>query len=149
MEILDINDNTPEFVPSPSASLSTYIRYINEGPESVNSVIIDANATDKDTGTNAKILYSMSGDEHGHFQLNSTTVSLTFLIHAVINFWSRHSSFSALHAFFSRNRVNYNSQKLHIYPLGKFEEDLTAFHTLFIHFPFLLCTVLGLQSRLN
>ena len=82
MEILDINDNTPEFVPSPSASLSTYIRHINEGPESVDSVIIDANATDKDTGTNAKILYSMSGDEHGHFQLNSTTVSLTFLIHA-------------------------------------------------------------------
>jgi len=83
VEILDINDNTPEFVPSPSASLSTYIRHINEGPESVDSVIIDVNATDKDTGTNAKILYSMSGDEHGHFQLNSTTVSLTFLIHTV------------------------------------------------------------------
>lgn len=109
VEILDINDNTPEFVPSPSASLSTYIRHINEGPESVDSVIIDVNATDKDTGTNAKILYSMSGDEYGHFQLNSTTVSLTFLIHAVINFWSRHSSFSTLHPFFSWNRVNYNS----------------------------------------
>ena len=86
VEILDINDNTPEFVPSPSASLSTYIRHTDEGPESLNTVIIDVNATDKDTGTNAKIVYSMSGDEHGHFQLNSTTVSLTFPRHATINF---------------------------------------------------------------
>ena len=86
MEILDINDNTPEFVPSPSASLSTYIRHTDEGPESLSSVIIDVNATDKDTGTNAKIVYSMSGDEHGHFQLNSTTVSLTFPRHATVNF---------------------------------------------------------------
>ena len=78
MEILDINDNTPEFVPSPSAFLSTYIRLINEGPESEESVIIDVNATDKDDGTNAKIVYSMSGDEHGYFQLNSTTVRLAF-----------------------------------------------------------------------
>lgn len=75
VEILDINDNAPEFVPSPSASLSTYIRLTDEGPESANSIIIDVNATDKDKGTNAKILYSMSGDEHGYFQLNSTTVS--------------------------------------------------------------------------
>ena len=86
MEILDINDNAPEFVPSPSASLSTYIRRTDEGSESVNSVIIDVNATDKDAGTNAKILYSMSGDEHGYFQLNSSTVSLTFLLHNAINF---------------------------------------------------------------
>ena len=86
MEILDINDNTPEFVPSPSASLSTYIRHTDEGPESVNSIIIDVNATDKDTGMNAKIVYSMSGDEHGYFKLNSTTVSLIFALHATINF---------------------------------------------------------------
>ena len=84
MEILDINDNTPEFVPSPSASLSTYIRVTNEGPESVNTVIIDVNATDKDSGTNAKIVYSMSGDEHGYFKLNSSTVSLIFPLHATI-----------------------------------------------------------------
>lgn len=81
MEILDINDNTPEFVPSPSASLSTYIRLTDEGPESVNSVIIDVNATDKDARTNAEIVYFMSGDEHGYFQLNSSTVCLTFLLH--------------------------------------------------------------------
>ena len=86
MEILDINDNAPEFVPSPSASLSTYIRFTDEGPESVNSVIIDVNATDKDTGTNAEIVYSMSGDEHGYFQLNSTTVSLTLLVDNATNF---------------------------------------------------------------
>jgi len=86
VEILDINDNAPEFVPSPSASLSTYIRITDEGPESVNNVIIDINATDKDAGTNAKIVYSMSGDEYGYFQLNSSTVSLPFLKRDAINF---------------------------------------------------------------
>ncbi|KAJ7358979.1 hypothetical protein OS493_019884 [Desmophyllum pertusum] len=73
MEILDINDNSPEFVPNPSASLSTYIRFTEEGPGSLNKVIIDVNATDKDEGTNADIVYSMSGDEHGHFRLDSST----------------------------------------------------------------------------
>ena len=77
MKILDINDNRPEFVPTPSASLSTYIRLTDEGPESIGRVIIDVNATDKDEGRNAEILYSLSGDEHGYFQLNSSTVSLT------------------------------------------------------------------------
>ena len=80
VEILDINDNPPEFVPSPSASLSTYIRLTDEGPDSVNRVIIDVNATDKDDGTNAKIVYSLSGDQHRYFQLDSSTVRLrTFL----------------------------------------------------------------------
>ena len=82
VEILDINDNPPEFVPSPSASLSTYIRLTDEGPDSVNRVIIDVNATDKDDGTNAKIVYSLSGDQHGYFQLDSSTVGLrVFLIY--------------------------------------------------------------------
>ena len=103
VEILDINDNAPEFVPSPSASLSTYIRRTDEGPESVNSVIIDVNATDKDAGTNAKIVYSMSGNEHGYFQLISSTVSLTFLLHNVINF---HHSKAILSGTFTRNRFN-------------------------------------------
>ena len=75
VEILDINDNSPEFVPNPSASLFTYIRFTEEGPGSLNSVIIDVNATDKDDGTNADIVYSMSGDAHGHFWLDSSTVS--------------------------------------------------------------------------
>ncbi|KAL9962398.1 hypothetical protein ACROYT_G031498 [Oculina patagonica] len=73
VKILDINDNSPEFVPSPSASLSTYIRHTDEGPGSVGSVIIDVNATDKDEGSNAEILYSLSGDEHGYFHLNAST----------------------------------------------------------------------------
>lgn len=82
VKILDINDNPPEFVPIPSASLSTYIRHTDEGPESVGSVIIDINATDKDEGSNAEILYSLSGDEHGYFELNSSTVSPTSLGHS-------------------------------------------------------------------
>ena len=76
IKILDINDNSPEFVPSPSASLSTYIRVIDEGADSINKAIIDVNATDKDDGTNSKIVYTFSGDQHGYFHLNSSTVRL-------------------------------------------------------------------------
>lgn len=75
IKILDINDNSPEFVPSPSGSLSTYIRVIDEGADSINKAIIDVNATDKDDGTNSKIVYTFSG-EHGYFHLNSSTVRL-------------------------------------------------------------------------
>lgn len=76
IKILDINDNSPEFVPSPSGSLSTYIRVIDEGADSINKAIIDVNATDKDDGTNSKIVYTFSGDQHGYFHLNSSTVRL-------------------------------------------------------------------------
>lgn len=72
IKILDINDNSPEFVPSPSGSLSTYIRVIDEGADSINKAIIDVNATDKDDGTNSKIVYTFSGDQHGYFHLNSS-----------------------------------------------------------------------------
>lgn len=106
METLDINDNTPEFVPSPSASLSTYIRHTDEGPESVNSVIIDVNATDKDTGTNAKIVYSMSGDEHGYFKLNSTTVSLIFPLYATLTSAGSPFSKPVLQGIVTGNRIN-------------------------------------------
>ena len=75
MDILDINDNSPEFDPYPSESLSTYIKSVAEGPDSVGMVIIDINATDKDYGSNAEIRYSMSGDDHGDFEMNSSTVS--------------------------------------------------------------------------
>ena len=72
--ILDINDNSPEFEPSPSESLSTYIKSIYEGPNSIDSVVIDINATDKDFGSNAEIRYSMAGDNHEYFQVDSITV---------------------------------------------------------------------------
>ena len=74
IDILDINDNSPEFIPNPSDSLLSYIKSIDEGPGSVGMVVIDVNATDKDYGTNAEIRYSMSGDENGYFKINSSTV---------------------------------------------------------------------------
>ncbi|XP_068705618.1 cadherin-23-like isoform X2 [Montipora foliosa] len=77
IDILDINDNSPEFIPNPSDSLLSYIKSIDEGPGSVGMVVIDVNATDKDYGTNAEIRYSMSGDENGYFKINSSTGVLT------------------------------------------------------------------------
>ena len=74
IDILDINDNSPEFDPKPSESLSSYIRSIDEGPGSVGMVVIDINATDKDDGRNAAIRYSMSGDSHGYLKIDSVTV---------------------------------------------------------------------------
>lgn len=73
--ILDINDNSPEFEPSPSESLSTYIKSIDEGPDSVDAMVIDINGTDKDFGSNAEIRYSMAGNNNGYFQVDSITVS--------------------------------------------------------------------------
>ena len=77
INILDINDNSPEFDPNPSGSLSTYIKSIEEGPDSVGMVVIDINATDKDFGSNAEIRYSMSGDDHGYFHIDSITVGFS------------------------------------------------------------------------
>lgn len=74
VNILDINDNSPEFDPNPSGSLATYIKSVDEGPDSVGMVIMDVSATDKDHGSNAEIKYSMSGDKHGYFQMDSSTV---------------------------------------------------------------------------
>lgn len=86
--ILDINDNSPEFEPSPSESLSTYIKSIDEGPDSVDSVVIDINATDKDFGLNAEIRYSMAGDNHGYFQVDSITVGFVQFSYLVIRYLS-------------------------------------------------------------
>ena len=86
--ILDINDNSPEFEPSPFESLSTYIKSIDEGPDSVDSVVIDINATDKDFGLNAEIRYSMAGDNHGYFQVDSITVGFVQFSYLVIRYSS-------------------------------------------------------------
>jgi len=56
-------------------SPSTYIITVNEGPNTVNATIININATDKDAGSNATIIYELtSGDEHGFFNLDPNTV---------------------------------------------------------------------------
>ena len=78
---MDINDNSPEFVPKPSELLSAYIRSIDEGSGSVGMVVIDVNATDRDSGPNAEIRYSISGDEHGYFKIDSSTVCAKILIY--------------------------------------------------------------------
>lgn len=71
---MDINDNSPEFVPKPSELLSSYIRSIDEGSGSVGMVVVDVNATDRDSGPNAEIRYSISRDENGYFKIDSSTV---------------------------------------------------------------------------
>ncbi|KAK3724593.1 hypothetical protein QZH41_006357 [Actinostola sp. cb2023] len=73
VNILDVNDNAPEFDPQPSQSPQSYIVTVNEGPNTINSTIVNINATDKDYGSNAEIRYSLTGDEHGFFQLNPVT----------------------------------------------------------------------------
>lgn len=78
---MDINDNSPEFVPKPSELLSAYIRSIDEGSGSVGMVVVDVNATDRDSGPNAEIRYSISGDENGYFKIDSFTVCAKILIY--------------------------------------------------------------------
>ncbi|XP_074606157.1 cadherin-23-like isoform X2 [Acropora palmata] len=73
VDVMDINDNSPEFVPKPSELLSAYIRSIDEGSGSVGMVVVDVNATDRDSGPNAEIRYSISGDENGYFKIDSST----------------------------------------------------------------------------
>ena len=74
MDVLDVNDHTPQFSPPPSDAV--YFVEIDEGPGSLGRQVIDVNATDKDDGPNAEIRYSLSGNEHGFFALDAETVSL-------------------------------------------------------------------------
>ena len=74
MQVLDVNDNIPEFQPSPSLSEQAYVVSVEEGSNTLNETILDVNATDKDFGRNADILYSMSGDSNGYFSVNHVTV---------------------------------------------------------------------------
>ena len=70
-----MNDNSPEFNPSPSLSEQAYVLKIEEGPYTINKTILDINATDKDYGINAKIAYSLAGDPSAYFSINQTSVS--------------------------------------------------------------------------
>lgn len=71
---MDINDHAPQFKPPPSDPV--YLISMDEGPSSLNKEVINFNATDEDYGKNAAIRYSLSGDEHGFFQLDAITVHL-------------------------------------------------------------------------
>ena len=67
IEIIDINDNSPEF------SQSMYNISVFESLP-VDSVIFNATATDSDAGTNAMLYFSiLSGNSAGKFSLNATT----------------------------------------------------------------------------
>lgn len=81
INVMDINDNSPEFVPKPSEMLSAYIRSIDEGSGSVGMVVVYVNATDRDSGPNAEIRYSISGDENGYFKIDSFTVCVKNIIY--------------------------------------------------------------------
>ena len=87
MVILDINDNAPEFEPNPSDASAAYIIAINEGPDSANKVVIDLNATDQDYGTNADLQYSMTGDQHDQFEVDSSTVFFRYYFADQIDEW--------------------------------------------------------------
>ena len=64
--VLDVNDNQPVF------SRSEYNTFISED-SAVGSTITALTATDADSGTNAKISYSITGgNEEGRFRLEST-----------------------------------------------------------------------------
>ena len=75
VQILDVNDNSPEFQPSPTLSEQAYVVSVEEGAYTLNKTILDINATDKDYGKNAEILYSMAGDPNGYFSIDQISVS--------------------------------------------------------------------------
>ena len=67
VEIIDINDNSPMFS-QPIYNVSIY--------ESlpVNSIVFNATAVDRDSGTNAKLNFTiLSGNSGGNFDLNATS----------------------------------------------------------------------------
>ena len=75
--INDVNDNVPRFIPDPASSPALYTGRIAEGQTSLNSVILDLNATDSDEGNNAAVVYSIHrGDVPDHFAIDSANVSL-------------------------------------------------------------------------
>lgn len=68
--ILDVNDNPPVFT-----SLEYHGHVKEDFP--VGNYITSVSAYDYDTGTNADITYNVaSGDDKGHFQLESKTGSI-------------------------------------------------------------------------
>ena len=67
IEIIDINDNSPEFSQS-IYNISIYESLL------VNSIVFNATATDLDVGTNSRLNFSiLSGNFAGNFFLNSTS----------------------------------------------------------------------------
>ena len=71
IQLLDINDNSPQFVDEPS-SISL--------PENIpiNTFILDASATDADLGANGEVSYSLTSDTSSlPFSINSSTGAVT------------------------------------------------------------------------
>ena len=67
INVLDVNDNSPDFIQNPFVSQVSEIAVIDD-------VIVRAKAVDADTGSNAKLRYSLtSGNVDGYFQIRSNT----------------------------------------------------------------------------
>ncbi|XP_021355742.1 cadherin-related tumor suppressor-like [Mizuhopecten yessoensis] len=65
--VLDVNDNKPEFLEE------MYNETVDEGPKSEH-LTVDTEATDRDEGPNAELVYSIISQDFGHhFAINSTT----------------------------------------------------------------------------
>ena len=68
--VIDGNDNAPVFVGAP------YSAELAEGTIGARRLILNVNATDADSGTNAVVMYSIAGGgSAGNFEIDGVTVS--------------------------------------------------------------------------
>ena len=70
IQLLDINDNSPQFIPIPSS-----ISLLENIP--INTFILDASATDADLGANAEVSYSLTSDTSLPFSIDPSTGTVT------------------------------------------------------------------------
>ena len=71
IQLLDINDNSPQFIPIPSS-----ISLLENIP--INTFILDASATDADLGANAEVIYSLTSDTPSlPFSIDPSTGTVT------------------------------------------------------------------------
>ena len=67
VEVTDMNDHAPSF------SSTTYVKNINEGPESRGVTLLTVTATDRDVDENARLVYRLSGADSTDFRIGAAT----------------------------------------------------------------------------
>lgn len=87
MTIDDFNDNAPNIT-----TQNTTLKVMEN--VTINTEVIDINATDNDIGPNANITFSIRMKENGYFNINSTTVSIFLKFLQIVKYFCKYKCIS-------------------------------------------------------